>query len=245
MKTVCLALIAAAILVQCAVTPVFLRAQRPGRCKKSLITKMICATMFVLVGVFASLYGSNTSRFALLMLIGLGLSWFGDLFLHVLSEKKFWFVIGFFLFMSAHIVYIANYIRANRTLSQSGKAVGLVDALIVVGVMIVAAFVYQFAFRLNLKSVVAVPIAVYGLILTLMTEQAVKFCVLSASGGNLTGGLFAAVGAFLFFISDFTIAALIFGPEKMKQNYPLKCVNIWTYFIGQSLLGLTLLSVNI
>ena len=84
-----------------------------------------------------------------------------------------------------------------------------------------------------------------GLILTLMTEQAVKFCVLSASGGNLTGGLFAAVGAILFFISDFTIAALIFGPEKMKQNYPLKCVNIWTYFIGQSLLGLTLLSVNI
>ena len=242
MKTLFIVVIALCVIVQLALTQVFIRLQRGGRNKKSLLTKMICATAFVLAGLCAALYADNTSRFALLMLIGLGLSWFGDLFLHMLSEKKYWFVIGFFAFMSAHIFYIIDFVRANRLLTGA-RAFGWTELLAVFAVAVLAALACIFCFKMKMGSIIAVPIGVYGLVLTVMTVQAVKLCVLRVAGGDTFGGLCVGAGAVLFFISDFTIAPLIFGPEEAKQNYPLKCVNMWTYFIGQTLLGLSLLFV--
>ena len=244
MKTLSIVIIALCAAIQLALTQVFIRLQRTGRSKKSLLTKMICATAFVLIGLCAALYADNTSRFAMFMLIGLGLSWLGDLFLHMLSEKKYWFVIGFFAFLSAHIVYIVNYVRANRIVTD-GRAFGLPELLAVAAVLAAAILALIFCFRMKLGSVIAVPIGLYGLVLTVMAVQAVKFCVLRVSAGDLPGGLCVGAGAVLFFISDFTIAPLIFGSEEIKKNYPLKCVNMWTYFIGQSLLALSLMFVNL
>ena len=52
------------------------------------------------------------------------------------------------------------------------------------------------------------------------------------------------VGAVLFVISDGTLVFCMFGSDNQKKNFPLKAVNLTTYFIAQMLLASTILLVN-
>ena len=97
-------LLALAFIIEMAVTPFFLKFQRPGISWKSRTTKMICATMFVAMGFLCFKISENTTEFARFMLFGLIASWFGDLFLHF--KKINLVLIGGISFFSAHVIFV-------------------------------------------------------------------------------------------------------------------------------------------
>ena len=67
-KTLFLTLTICACVIETVFTPFFLHYQRPGICLKSFICKMICASMFLTVGILAYVYTGNTSEFAKFLL---------------------------------------------------------------------------------------------------------------------------------------------------------------------------------
>ena len=59
------------IIIEIIFVPLFLKAQWPGICRKSLFFKMICATAFVCAGVLCMNIAGNKSVYAIMMLVGL------------------------------------------------------------------------------------------------------------------------------------------------------------------------------
>ena len=70
------------LVVEAICTPWYLKALWPEKCTKSLILKMVCATMFVSIGVLSMFIANNFSTYAIIMLVGLVFGWVGDYFLH-------------------------------------------------------------------------------------------------------------------------------------------------------------------
>ena len=58
-------LMAASILLLAGIVPFFLKAGWPKKTRKSLLLKMICSTLFILVGVLAIVLAGQFSRYAL------------------------------------------------------------------------------------------------------------------------------------------------------------------------------------
>ena len=94
-------------------------------------------------------------------------------------------------------------------------------------------FIYLFSFATCL---------IYGAVITVMTVKCFVFgCNLFAAEGiqEKVYSVMLICGSTLFILSDASIAPLIFD-DKFKHNYPLKKFNLWTYYIGQLLIALSL-----
>ncbi len=229
--------------LQCVFTPWFLKASWPTRSNKSLLLKMLAASMFVATGILSMFIAENFSQFAFTMLAGLFFGWVGDFFLHSSSQK--FFAIGFSSFLIGHIFYIAAYINALKTFEDYNHfniievIAGIV--LVVVGAICFKKFNLQFSMKL-----LKYAIAVYTLVLITMFIKATSLGVnymLSGGDGGLISLIVLSLGAMLFVASDFTIGILLFGGQK--GNRPLKIFNIVTYFAGQMLLASSILFINI
>ena len=244
-QTTYITLTAIAIVIETIFTPLFLHYQRPGICKKSLACKMICATMFLAVGILAYIYSGNNSEFAKFMLIGLGSSWFGDLFLHLKQGCKVTFGIGFVFFAAAHVLYLIAYSKATEFYTPDRKFLSIPEILIAVAIIVFFYFLLKGKDMINFASPIVAIFAVYGLILTTMFIKAVVLGSQYISMGNpVFGGVSLALGGTLFFTSDMTLV-LIMGAEKFKKNHRLKDYNIGSYFLGQTLLALSVLFIGL
>ena len=110
MKTEILwSLFAAAAALEFVFVPWFLKAMWPEKTRKSLLLKMVCATLYVCMGVCAALISGNKSLFAQFMLAGLMLGWVGDFFLHA-GKKLVFFILGLVSFLTGHLCYLCAYI---------------------------------------------------------------------------------------------------------------------------------------
>lgn len=237
MTTLYLILFCAVFVGVNALNPVYVKAQRNGACPKSLLLKMLCATGYLVTCVLAMLIGNNFTKFSWLILLALGLSWIGDLFLHLWQHKIF-HGIGFLGFLSAHFIFIWAYLTEIKALSPD-RAFFSVPEVAAVVLFCVGFVLFSIRIGTNLKSVLVVPVLIYAAVITTMLCKASVMGVLYAKAG-LPHGVFAAVvaiaGAALFVASDFSIAILMFN-EKHKKNYPLKMFNMVTYFLAVLLLS--------
>lgn len=241
-----IALAAAAIIIEIIFTPLFLKAQRPGICIKSFCFKMICATMFLLLGYMSWKYSSNTSEFAKYMLIGLVLSWFGDFFLHI-KTKYITFAIGFCFFTSAHILYLIAYNSAWKQYFPEKSFISVIDIVLIVLIFVFAALFVKFKKHMPLKGVGLAVCVSYGLVLATMLVKAVTFSVnyiIELGTAAIPGAVCLAFGGINFFMSDSSLALLLFNPAD-KGRIGLKNHNIGTYFMAQTLLALSILFIGI
>ncbi len=232
------------LLVEAVCTPWYLKALWPEKCRKSLILKMICSTMFVSIGVLSMFIADNFSTYAITMLIGLVFGWIGDYFLHAKPSQAY-FATGFISFLIGHIFYIAAYVKALPRLFPDYKmfnAPEIIIGLFVIAVALVNAKIFKVKFS---PKVVKYAIAVYFIAITFMFTKA------SALGYNYwqNGGKYGIVcfivlslGSMFFVLSDATLGIIIFGGQK--KNYPLKIFNIITYFWGQIMLASSILFIN-
>ncbi len=232
------------IVLQVIFVPLFLQAQWPGICRKSLFYKMICATSFLGVGVLSMYIADNKSTYAIIMLVGLVFGWFGDFFLHLNNTQKA-FATGFCSFLIGHIIYIVAYIRTLPLISENYKFFNLyeiISAVVILGVAVVC-FV---KFKVQITMVfLKIGIVIYSLLLMTMylKASALGMCYWFNGGKyGIIAFLVLSVGSLCFMLSDATLGIIMFGGQK--RNKPLKVFNIVTYFLAQSMLASSILFIN-
>jgi len=241
MKTAYWTVFAAAAALEFVFVPWFLKAMWPQKTKQSLLLKMVCATLFLCMGVFAVLIAENTTLFAKLMLAGLAFGWLGDFFLHVSSKLKF-FVFGLLSFLFGHVSYICAYLWATKRLFPDKSVISPYAAtalalLFGTGVLFARKRKMHFGKRL-------VPVIIYALTLMSMFVTAAALGLRIASSSTayaVLGGAVLAGGAFSFFVSDSLWATVNF--TRLKKNRALKNANIITYFAAQMLLASSILLI--
>lgn len=238
--TVYYILLVLAFIIEMAVTPFFLKFQRPGMSWKSRTTKMICATMFVSIGLLGIKISGNTTPFAMFMLYGLIASWFGDLFLHF--KKIYLVLIGGISFFSAHVLYTTAYLKAQEDMFPEYPVFAWYEILCVCAVLAVFVII-AVKTKLQIKKIALCGVIPYAVMITTM---AVKACSLAvrcfvSRGADASLFMFALIaGSVLFVLSDGSIVFLMFD-DRYRKNIPLKNFNIWTYFIGQALLAASIM----
>ncbi len=230
--------------VEAVCTPWYLKALWPQKCRKSLILKMICATMFVSIGVLSMFIAGNFSSYAITMLVGLIFGWIGDYFLHAKPTDAY-FVTGFISFLIGHIFYIVAYVKALPKLFPEYKMINaseIIVGLVVIAAALVSAKVLKVKFS---PKVVKYAIAVYFVVITFMFAKASALGYNYWQSGEENGIICFIVltfGSLFFVLSDATLGIIIFGGQK--KNYPLKIFNIITYFWGQIMLASSILFIN-
>lgn len=232
----------AAIVLMIVFVPFYLVAQRPGKCFKSLVIKMICSTMFLLAGLSAMKIADNTSRFAILMFVGLILSWFGDFFLHVKNTNPV-LLTGLISFLSAHLLYIGAYTRAGNILLPQYKLITMQEVILIIAIFLACLIVAKKA-KMKLGHAF-IPLTIYTIVIATMLIKAVFFSlryVLSGADNAVLVAILLITGAVFFFLSDATLAALTFYPKA--KSFKLKAFNIVTYFSAQLMLASTILLIR-
>lgn len=232
------------IITEIIFTPLFLKAQWPQACFKSLVYKMICSTAFVSIGVLSVLISGNKSVYAIMMLVGLAFGWIGDYFLHAKTTNTY-FAIGMVSFMLGHIAYIACYMRTLPVISPDYNMFNPVEILIIVALLMLSyigavKFKVQFSMKILKFGVIA-----YTAILVTMFIKASALGITYFETGAENGWIaliVLALGSLCFTLSDATIGLLMFAGKK--KNKPLKVFNIVTYFAGQTLLASSILFIN-
>lgn len=227
------------------VFPLFIKAQWPKPCVKSFVLKMASASVFLAYGVYLACK-VEWGTFALYMVLGLIGGWLGDLLLHLkpfLPEdsklgEALSFVSGLLAFLAGHIMYVIAYIYAilNFGFKISWQTYVIIAAVIVIAVIV------KFAAKIKL-GIAAVPVVFYCATIATMLSMAITLSSIVIEH-SVFCAVVLVVGAVLFVISDGTLVFCMFGNESQKKNFPLKAVNLTTYFIAQMLLASTILLVN-
>ncbi len=230
--------------LECVFVPWFLKVMWPNPSKKSLLLKMICATLFVGVGVLSIFIADNHTEYAYTMLLGLVFGWIGDFFLHV-NTTKTCFGIGFTSFLLGHVVYIVSYIRALRNIFPDYSPLNAVEICFTVGLCVVALVCYR-KLGLNMPGAfVKLSMGSYFVILDVMFVKATALGVnylLSSGEHGVIALLVLSVGSLCFLLSDVVLGIIMFGSQK--KNYHIKIFNIVTYFIAQVLLASSILFIK-
>ncbi len=238
-------LLALVVLAEFVTVPLFLKYYWPDRCKQSFILKTVSAGLFVLCGYLSMVISGNNTPYAKLILIGLVLGFFGDVFLHSLSNNKLHFVIGFLSFFAGHFFYIAAYWKAIANSWPESNFFEWYELLITVVFLggLLTAFTLKGVFKGKIPLLVV--FTVYGFILATMMTKSFRYAIgeIIAGTNENTVAVFVtvAIGGLLFSISD---AILGYTIPAGTTSRALRIVNIGTYFTAQILIALSILFVR-
>lgn len=231
--------------LQTVVSTIFLKVEIPKPSKKSLILKASCSTIFVVTAVVAAFCADNFSSYAIMILLGLGLSWIGDIILHYNTGENF-FVAGVFAFLAGHICYIIAFFKAQNLYFPEAPFFSGAEVLLLLGGVCfgqcrlhVLKAEYGKAF---------IPCTIYMNVIMLMFVKAVSLSVRFISSppadNSVLIGIILLVGVCMFDVSDFTLALLRFT-DRYSKSYAMRKLNVWTYFFAQMCLGLSILGINV
>jgi len=222
--------------------PLFIRAQWPKKTKKSLALKMICASLFVAIGVTAMVGGQNESLYAILMVAGFAMCWLGDLFLHV-SPKQIYFFIGLIFFLIGHIFFASGYTIAVKDMFPAASIFDWREMLAIAALLIFGIVGRRCTMSHKLGKA-TIPILIYTVALLTMFVKACSLGIRYVLAGMPYGigvCLLLCIGGALFVISDSTLVYINFDKRK---TFPLKAVNLVTYFGAQVLLASSILFIH-
>jgi alkenylglycerophosphocholine/alkenylglycerophosphoethanolamine hydrolase len=188
-----------------------------------LVSKTLASLAFVAAGLLALGENPGAAGYALWILIGLGFSVGGDIFL-VYGEHPKAFMWGLSFFLLAHIAYGVIF-----TILSGLQVWDAVFFLLLVGIGIT---VRRFA-RIDLQKM-TLPVALYLLAISYMVSQAFSICL---AEGPTALAVMAGLGALLFFTSD---SFLAWNKFKRPLN-AYSALNLTTYYTGQLLMALSIL----
>jgi len=176
--------------------------------------KLVASSAFVWLGYHC---GALRSGYGRALIVGLVLSWCGDLFL--LGAGREAFVAGLVCFLLAHVAYITAFAR-----------LGLNDRWLLGTLVPVAALSLAVTLWLTpqLPDALLVPVRAYTFVISLMVVVA-----FGARGAGAT--VLIPLGATLFYLSDLSVAILRFAPP----GFPHYVWGLPFYYTGQVLLALS------
>ena len=217
----------------------FVKSMIPQKTNRSLALKMVCSTAFLSLGVLARIFTNTDSIYSLVIIIALCLAWLGD-FLLGLNGSKVYFVVGGFFFLLTHFCFITAFTYQSQTDAKK-EVLGIFEILFSAA-LLVAFEIYNRSKKISLGKL-HIPVLIYGLILTIMLAKSFLFSMTLFESGNFSAAVLVLLGAILFFVSDFTLTYTILE-EKRKTDVKYKFINSLSYFLGQSLIALSIIAVK-
>lgn len=160
---------------------------------------------------------SSPSSYGYLVVSGLALSLFGDIFLMLPARR---IKPGLAAFLAAHILYIIAFSQGIQVRSFG----------VAVPALILGAIVYAWIFR-NIRGL-RLPVLAYVLVISALVWVAINRYLSLAEGKSLL----VMVAALLFFLSDSVLAINRFG----KKFFLADILVLSTYFAAQLLFGLSI-----
>lgn len=229
------------IFAEVILVPLFIKAQWPKKTKKSLALKMICASLFVAIGVTAMVGRQNYSPYAVLMVIGLAMCWFGDLFLHV-SPRQIYFFVGLIFFLIGHVFFASAYTVAITDMFPQASVFDWREMIAIASLLVVGIVDRHFTMSHKLGRA-AVPVLIYAIALLTMFVKACSLGIRYVLAGMPCGVgvcLLLCFGGALFVASDSSLVYINFDKRK---TFPLKAFNLVTYFGAQVSLASSILFI--
>jgi len=176
--------------------------------------KLIASTSFIALAIKA---GAMESTYGRLILLGLGFSWCGDMFLT--SQSQLAFLAGLCAFLLGHVAYVSAFIRHGYHRAWVFAAA--------VPVLAVAVAVLAWLAPHTPPELV-IPVRAYVTV--------ISFMVIFAYGTRgHDGSILIIAGATLFFLSDLSVAAL----RLAQTEYPTYVLGLPFYYAGQLCLALS------
>ena len=243
MSTAAVVLCSILVLTEIIFVPLYLKRMWPTKNWHSLGYKMVCATAYLLIALITAVQTDISGKYAVLMLMGFVCSWFGDLMLHIPKPTKVFFLSGMLFFGMAHVFYCMAYLKIQRVLfpqSPDFFRQEIAAAVAMTAAFLVAAYSKKIRF-----GEMAVPLAVYGCFVSMMTIKSTELGISLLSGGDTTDILPAVLlmlGGILFALSDGSLGLITFDTRYKK--FKLKIFNTVTYFAAQVFLAFTVLFFN-
>jgi uncharacterized membrane protein YhhN len=177
--------------------------------------KLVASTSFVSLAICAGAFGS---RYGMIILAGLVLSWFGDAFLIGTSQR--WFLLGLASFLLAHVAYVTAFATAGIDRRWT-LAAALPVTAIAAGVLL--------WLQPQLPPALVWPVRFYTAVISLM--------VITAFGTRGAGATpLIVVGACFFYLSDLSVAALRFTEPPV----PTYVLGLPLYYAAQVCLALSI-----
>ncbi len=185
-----------------------------GMHSAAAVAKVIASCGFI--GV-AALSGALRSLYGKVLLLGLALSFLGDVLL--IGESRQAFLGGLAAFLLAHVAYINAFIVNGVSLRWLAGA-----ALPVAGIAVgIAMWLAPYT-----PPELSLPVRLYTVVISGM--------VIAAFGARGKGGsVLILVGALLFFMSDLSVAAL----RLVQTDFPTYVWGLPLYYAGQLCLALS------
>jgi uncharacterized membrane protein YhhN len=172
---------------------------------------MAASSAFVAVAVAA---GGLDTTFGVIMIVGLMLSWFGDLFLSYNGRTPF--VAGLAAFLAGHIAYVAAFVE---------RDLGEQFFVPLLGMVVVAIPIARWLLP-TVPGELKIPVIAYMAVITTMVATAVSTNAADADWRIL-------VGAIAFYLSDLGVARDRFAWPGLIN----RMVGLPLYFGGQLLLA--------
>ena len=193
----------------------------------AVLLKGLASLCFVLIGFI----NSNGSSLANLIVIGLLFGFIADILLnlrHVFKEKgKLVFLVGILVFLIGHIIYLIAIIPYNQNLLLC----------IIISIVLTALLMMWIFTKITAEKAFKIFGIVYIGAIVLLNVVAISNMI-SNTPLNPSFTRIFALGAFLFLISDIVLILNTFGS---KSTFSLRITNIGLYYIGQLLIGISLL----
>ena len=170
--------------------------------------KAIASSAFIGLAIRS---GAWSSIFGRLILLGLALSWCGDMFL--VGDSRVAFLGGLAAFLLAHLAYVSAFIKHGYARDWVWAATVPVTAIAI------AVFAWL---EPHTPADMMTPVRAYVAVISLM----VIFAVGTQGRG---GSRLIIAGAVLFFLSDLSVAAL----RLVQTGYPTYVLGLPLYYAGQ------------
>ena len=178
------------------------------------VAKLIASTAFVAAAIRA---GALHSRYGQAILLGLVLSWFGDMFL--VGQSRSFFLLGLVAFLLAHIAYIAAFVVKGVNVRW------IAVAMLPIAAVGVAVSVWLTP---HIPPQLVIPVRAYTIVISLMLVAAI-----GTRGHGATALIFA--GALMFFLSDLSVATL----RLLQSASPTYVWGLPLYYAGQLCLAVS------
>lgn len=195
-----------------------------------LQTKMLCAFMYILVGIGAVLNFTGEIKYSVFLFVALIFGFLGDFFLSWRNEK--YFLCGVLFFGIGHIAYILTFMLIG---SGALKEKFFIPVIITAALAAFLALIIKTA-KIRLKKEQK-PLLLYGLILCLSFATGAVRGVFAVISGKIPFGLCLLAGSTLFIISDVFLAVGMLGIRLPKI---FSHAVSYTYFPAQTLLALSI-----
>ncbi len=193
-------------------------------------TKMLCAFMYILVGIAAMLNARGDVKYSLFLFGALIFGFLGDFFLSWKNEKYFLF--GVLFFAIGHIIYITAFIFIGNSALEKYFFIPLaITSILILLLLLGIKFV-----KLKLKKEQQ-PLLLYGFVLFFSFASGVSRGIFSLISGEIPLGMCLIAGSTLFIISDIFLGVSMMGIKLPRIfNHAVS----YTYFPAQTILALSI-----